>query len=699
MSSVSAAPPAHRPTDGPPRALRGEIQALRALAVALVVLFHLWPGRVPGGYVGVDVFFVISGFLITGHLLREAESTGGVRLGRFWARRARRLLPAAYLVVAVTVAATLLVAPPALWQQWFREILGATLYAENWVLAADAVDYLAAEADPSPVQHYWSLSTEEQFYLVWPLLVLASAAVAVRVRRSTRAIAGVVLAAATLASFAYSLWLTVENPASAYFVTPTRAWQFGAGALLALLLARPDRRPVLGDGVRAAVSWTGLAAILACALLYDAGTPFPGTAALGPVLAAAAVIWAGTPTGRLSPAPLLGWRPVRYTADISYSLYLWHWPVIVFAPFALGHDPGLVERVLLLAGAVLLSALTKRYVEDPVRFARRWDLHRTRRVLGLTAASTVVLALAAGCALGVAKHRVAEQEQIARQVATDPPDCLGAGAMDPEDPCHNPDLDGLLVPAPEATEDDVAEHPECWVDVYESDLRDCDFGPVDDPDVPHVALVGDSHARAMLPAFLELARQGRISLTAHLKSGCAWTTGAVSTEDEKRADTCEEWKGRLQPWLEEHTADTDVVVTTAYLKMLSGDADRKTGEMAAAWRPVTEAGVPVVALSDNPWHDFQPSRCLEEKSSVRSDSCDVSTAEAFPFDDTFRSAAEAVDGATYVDMTRYYCTDGRCPSVIGGVNVYRDSSHLTTTFTRTLTPYLLRELRATGALE
>jgi peptidoglycan/LPS O-acetylase OafA/YrhL len=687
---------ARRPVQATATPVRLEVQALRALAVVLVLLFHFWPGRVPGGYVGVDVFFVISGFLITGHLLREVESTGRVRLARFWARRARRLLPAAYLVIAVSAVATFLLVPVTLWQQWFRETIGATLYVENWVLAADAVDYLAAENDPSPVQHYWTLSVEEQFYLVWPLLVLGACALAVRLRRSPRAATAVVLGVATASSFAYSLWLTVDNPSSAYFVTTTRAWQFGAGALLALLLAR-GVRPLPG-GVRVALSWGGLAAIAGCGLLYDAATPFPGTAAILPVVATLVVIVAGTPSGSLSPAPLMTWRPVQYTGEISYSLYLWHWPVIILAPFVLGREAGLLDRVLLLVGVVVLSALTKRYVEDPARFTHRWGLQRPGRALGITAVVALAVSAVAGAGWAVADARAQEQAAVAERLVADMPPCFGAGSMDPENPCDNPDLDGMLVPAPEAVGGDYADYPACWVEGDEDVLKECTFGPVDDPDVPHLVLVGDSHARAMLPAFIALAEEGHISLTPQLKATCAWTTGLMNYDDPQRSETCETWKDQLRPWLVDNADRIDAVVTTGYVKMLSGTASEQVDRMAADWRPVAAAGVPIIGLTDNPWHRTGPSKCLEKLDVVEATSCDISRKRAFPFPDTFAATVEAVPGSRHLDLTDYYCDDRRCPSVIGGVNVYRDNSHLTTTYTRTMAPYLLRELRAVDAI-
>ena len=226
------------PTSTPPaQRARAEITALRACAVLLVVLYHLWPGRLPGGYIGVDVFFVISGFLITSHLLRESTTTGRIALARFWARRARRLLPAAYLVLAATSVAVVAWLPVSAWQQNFRQIIASTLYVQNWVLAADSVDYLASDADPAAAQHYWSLSIEEQFYLVWPLLILAATVWAARRASSPIRATWWAIGVPTVASLLFSLWITQENPPAAYFVTPARAWQFGAGGLLALFLA------------------------------------------------------------------------------------------------------------------------------------------------------------------------------------------------------------------------------------------------------------------------------------------------------------------------------------------------------------------------------------------------------------------------------------------------------------------------------
>ncbi|MDO9354042.1 MAG: acyltransferase, partial [Solirubrobacteraceae bacterium] len=309
--------------------MRAEIQALRALAVGVVILGHSWPQAFSGGFVGVDVFFVISGFLITGHLVREVQRSDRISLIGFWARRVRRILPAAMLVLAVVIVATLAVVPESRWDTFLHEMRASGLYVQNWQLAGSATDYFAAaEGTQSPVQHYWSLSVEEQFYLVWPLL-LGGAALFLRgpYRRP-----GLVMLMGGVAavSLAYSIAETSSDPAAAYFVTPTRVWEFALGGLLSLLpvAAGHERR-------RAVVSWVGLLAIAVAVARYDDATAFPGYAALLPVLGTVAVVWAGLPRAPWSPSRLMAARPVQVVGGVSYSLYLWHWPLLILLPYAL----------------------------------------------------------------------------------------------------------------------------------------------------------------------------------------------------------------------------------------------------------------------------------------------------------------------------------------------------------------------------
>ncbi|MFM1956961.1 MAG: hypothetical protein RLZ41_360, partial [Actinomycetota bacterium] len=305
------------------RRLRTDIQALRTIAVTLVVLFHLWPNRISGGFIGVDVFFVISGFLITKHILHEVQEQR-FSVTSFWARRIKRLLPASFTVLAATAIAIVFLAPVSLWSQWLGEIQSSVFYFQNWNLAGAAVNYLALANQASPVQHFWSLSTEEQFYFFWPLLVagaLLATSRALKSSVSSRKALLVLFTAVTVASFAYSVYLTNVDPAVAYFSTPVRAWEFGIGAIAAFLPALERA------SLRNALALTGLMGICASAFLITNKTPFPGLAAIFPTLGTAFVIIAAVEVGVIS--RVMAWRPLQWIGDKSYAIYLWHWPILI----------------------------------------------------------------------------------------------------------------------------------------------------------------------------------------------------------------------------------------------------------------------------------------------------------------------------------------------------------------------------------
>ena len=666
--------------------MRPEIQALRAVAVLAVVGFHLWPGRLSGGYIGVDVFFVISGFLITSHLMREVERKDRVDLAQFWARRARRLLPAAYLVLFVTAVGVLLWLPPAQWTQNFREIIGSTLYVENWVLAIDSVDYLAADGVPSAVQHYWTLSVEEQFYLVWPLLIIAALALARRFGGLSRKRAVViVLSVVTLASFLYSLWLTAQHPQLAYFATPARAWQFGAGAVFAVALVDRIRLP---RRAAIAASWVGFGVIAVCSYVYDESTPFPGTAAIAPVLATLLVIAAGTPSGRLSPTPLIAWRPVQTTGDLSYSMYLWHWPPIILLPEILDGEMGLWPRVGILVATFVLAWLTMRFVENPIRFGTRFGMRRPAiTAIGSLAAAAVVVGFAA---FGWQSGRAQEQraEELTARVNADMPECFGAASMPPAGECENPVLATMRVPAGPDVSRDWGGRSECWGKNEQVELKSCEFGERSG-DRPHVVLLGDSHARAMLPGFVRLAEIGELSLTTHLKGGCAWSVDPPGrTAVPEVLDTCPAWRANVEEWLAQNRDDIDLIVTTGYARNLAGSSTQQAKALSEAWTRGTKLGIPVAAIVDNPDNGTPPAKCLDRVDSWDETTCSVKREDAFPYGDPFGEAARMTEGAHRIDMTDFYCLEDVCPAMIGGVNVYRDRHHFTATFTRSLAPFL-----------
>jgi peptidoglycan/LPS O-acetylase OafA/YrhL len=333
----------HRATEvAPPPAFRPDVEGLRAVAVAVVVLFHAGVPGLGGGYVGVDVFFVISGFLITSLMRREIAGTGRLSLRDFYARRARRILPAAGLVLVTVILAAYHWLGFLRGDEIARDGVWAALFASNFRFAALGIDYLGSQAAPSPLQHFWSLAVEEQYYLVWPL------AVALLIRFGRGRWIGAGLGVAVAASFAWSAG------SGGYFAPATRAWEIGAGGLLA----------IAGRRLPAAFSWLGLALIGLAVLGFDETTRFPGYAAALPV-AGALLVLAGRGDA------LLGLAPLRWLGRVSYSLYLWHWPVLIIWAQAHGGPLGVPARALAVLLSLALAVLTYTCVEDPVRRSGR----------------------------------------------------------------------------------------------------------------------------------------------------------------------------------------------------------------------------------------------------------------------------------------------------------------------------------------
>lgn len=654
------------------------MQGLRALAVLLVLVYHLKPELLPGGYVGVDVFFVISGFLITSLLLREVTENGRVSLAKFYVRRVRRLLPAATLVLLVTGAVSLVALPVTRLGDTAWQLLSSALWVENLYLADQALDYLAAETPPSPVQHFWSLSVEEQFYLVWPLLFLLWA-LAARWWRVGNGVLTAVLGAVFVASLACSVRMTLSGDAGAYFWPVTRAWELAAGGLLAVAMSHGS----LPERLRLPLGWLGLAAIVASALLYDSGTPFPGYTALLPILGCVAVIAAESPSGPAA-SVVLGTRPARFFGDISYSLYLWHWPVIIFTLELFGRGSLGPLGIGLAAGvSVLLAWGTKVWVEDPVA---RHKLVRTGRA---------ALAMAVCGILGVALVSAAATQRVDRMASVefDPsvhvgPKALDTGILSSE----------MLYPSPVDAEDDV---PRTYDDGCHAGFDDddpgqwCAYGP--DGAEATVVITGDSHSLQWIPALEALGEERGWRLVVLSKSACAFTDTLVG-RDGGPYENCQEWNRETVDEILE--IDPDMVFTSSSVKGNpyglgdEGPAEiqRVMGEgMAQLWGEITEAGVPVLAVRDTPRVRPDVLDCLAANVESPTE-CDHPIEQAMETADPQEVAVEQVEDAEIVDLTDRFCVEDTCPVVIGNVLVYRDSHHITGTYARLLSEDLGRRM-------
>lgn len=647
---------------------KAEIQGLRAIAVGSVLLFHIWPSLIPGGYVGVDVFFVISGYLITGLLFREAQATGSISLLAFYARRVRRLLPAATAVL-VAVAIFLPLLPRARWQETIHEIVASALYVENWQLARLAVDYLGGENAPSPLQHYWSLSIEEQFYIAWPLIMLGVLAMARRTTDIRRAFFLVLLAIFS-ASLVASIVLTASDPVTAYFVTHTRVWELTLGGLLALVVLPP-----LSSAVREAMRVLGLAGIGIACVAFSTDTRFPGAAALLPTLGAALVIAAGKSSAERSTYKVLALRPMQYLGDISYSVYLWHWPLIVFASLHLA-DSRISPTMggFILAATIVLAAASKRFIEDPFRHPApttpplRSIASGATSVLGVVSASAVMLVVIQNSGTKAALMRSPDKYPSVR--------ALSAGV--PAPPVEE------FVPALTNVRDDIADAywNGCHVKKRSTELKPCLFGP---PDAEfHVLLAGDSHAANWIPAFEELARTRGWRVETHTKSSCPLLVARVELRIRNEVtpyDACYRWGRRLLRHIQKTKPDVVVLAQSSGATLVEPGVPIEV-PIVETWRRILKSGVRVVAMADTPRHPVDPVECIERDPACASDRHSVMR------DNRFVAASRIEPRVATIDMNDMLCTQTQCPMVIGNVIVWRDKHHLTATYARDLAPHL-----------
>ena len=685
----------------PSRDFRPDIQGLRALAVGLVVLFHLWPNRLPGGYVGVDVFFVISGYLITAHMYREVRSTGSLGLVRFWARRVRRLLPAAFLVLTVSLVAVLVWVPSTLWTPTARQVLASAVYAQNWVLVHDSVTYMAKGDPPTSVEHYWSLSVEEQFYLVWPLLVVSILLVGRLLRRGGSAVTPgrallVGLATLSTASLVHSVLATRSDPETAYFSTFTRAWEFGAGALLALLSAGGCRLP---RPLATVAGWVGIAVVVGSAFGLDSASFFPGWVALFPVLGTVLVMATSEHGGRWSCGRLLSYRPATYVGDVSYSVYLWHWPLVVLVPYVTGVGLRTGDKLAILVATLALSAISKVLVEDRFRRGRLLS-GAPWRAFVLAAAGVLVLAVATTAVRHEVDRRANATDAAASALLRGEArtGCLGPAALDAGNHCDPVSGDGAFVPSLEAVSQQSSHgsYASCQTPLGSRTVRTCTLGARSHPR-GDVAVVGDSHAGMWLPAFDQLGADQRWAVHTYAKSSCPLTSAARVLAVEKTTaeqENCQAWFDDVLASLLDDP-DITTVFTTAFSSAYEWESrpgaplrNPRVDGFTDVWRRLVDAGKTVVVLRDVPATiGTDVPTCLATHR--RRDACAVPRDQALR-PDAIADAASAWSGrgVELVDLTDRFCDRQRCYPVVGNAVAYMDWSHLSTTYSRALAPYL-----------
>ena len=659
----------------PGEGFRPEIEGLRALAVLLVAGYHIWGSRVSGG---VDVFLLLTGFLLTASTTRRLERTGRVRAREFWTGLLRRLLPTTALVVVASIGAALVLLPVTRWEATVPQWFAATLFYENWQLALDSVDYAAARNEASPVQHLWSLSMQGQFYLLLPALAALVLGLHRLTRVRLRLWMGTVLLLVFGGSLVYSVVTTAARQPFAYFDTGARLWEFALGGLLALLLPHL-RLPV---PVRVLAGWVGIAGLVSVGALLDVTSLFPGWLALWPLGAAALVLVAGTTGSAVAADRLLTSRLARHLGSLSFALYLWHWPVLVYYLVVTGRpaaDP--LGGLAVLGISLLLAETSHALLERPVARVRTTAAAgppRPAAARGSFRLTALWLVPAVGAAVVFA--HLTQQETQVQPVAVSAERHPGAAVL--AGTARSSDPDARPVPHPVLL-------PRDWVD-----YRGCDLGGAEvvlscgpSGGTRSVLLVGDSHAQQLGGLVAEHAGEQDFEVRTALLGACPFSLDPVHLSG-RGYDACLAFNRAVLTDVERDRPDLVVVVGSRAAEDSPGE--EVPDGYVAAWQAVADLGVPVLVLRDNPRWSENPAECVLREDA---DACARPRYDTYPDVDPLARAVEDVPGTAYLDTSRLLCDEHTCPPVVGGVYVYMDRNHVSGSYVRTMALAAEPELR------
>lgn len=652
MFGPAAAMSISSPVLDPAAGFRPDIEGLRAIAVLLVVLYHVGLSFCGGGYIGVDVFFVLSGYLISGLIVREIEMRGRLDLVHFYARRARRLLPASLLMVAVTSGAiALLLSPPE--QVNLSSAARATAgYFSNMWFAGEASDYFGPRIETNPFLHTWSLAVEEQFYAVWPLLLFAVLGRGGKRRRLAWVMAGV-----GAASFAFAVYCTAKHPMWAFYAMPLRGWEFAIGGLAWMIPGK-----YLGAYWRW-LGWLGFLMILGAAGEFSRGTKFPGVAAAVPALGTALVLAGNAAAPASGLVILLRQRILQWLGRRSYSWYLWHWPFLALAS-ALLPAVGIRGRVVMALLSLAVASLSFFLVEDPIRSNRRMAVRKQ-----------LSLALAAGLTLVFLSLTQLWHMRATREASLPVYAKLSAAS----------------------TDGNILQSMDCFANAGDPEVRECSFG--DRQSAVIVVLMGDSHAAHWFPAFERLARERSWRLVTLVKSSCPapavihYLTLVGRVEEE-----CATWRAEA---LRKIVALKPSVVVLASSSNYRKDAYQTVPLTYSEWRSGMErtlstldrAHLATVVLLDNPHASVDLPACLSREA-MRGGNTETRCIATFNDDirAAERDAVREFARASVLDLADQFCEGGVCTAMRDGMIVYRDSNHVTASFAAKLAPVVGRRL-------
>ncbi len=612
-----------------------QIQGLRALAALLVTLFHAkW---VSGGFIGVDIFYVISGFLITELLLREIDRTGTINFTEFYARRFKRLLPTSFFVLTITAIASWLLIPATMRASLGRDVIAASLYVSNYLFAWWQADYQNLDATPSPVIHYWSLAVEEQFYVVWPLLILLFSTFAKRL--NNKIILTYLVAAITISSFIFSIYQTEASPIWAFYSLPTRAWELGLGALLVLL------PPIKAKKF---VGLIGFLLIILSAFIFNESTAFPGVNAALPVLGTVLLI-----------ATINSWPPFlndvansrlfQWLGEISYPLYLWHWPLLVLPSTYFARPLEIYERLIAIAATILFADLTHRFIEEPYRNKKLLPSLVYKRVAYVTSLSVFMGALI----------------MFSNSDKIDVSGINGAVSL-------------AQIKARPLVYDDG-----CHANYAQTQSAKCEYANLESDKV--MVLYGDSHAAQWFPALLEIANRSGYKLISLTKSACPSVETVRKDQGGFKMSRCAKWRENTTERIRQIQPDVLVMSSFQYFAQPPQFKDRTkwwNDGQRKLLRDVKDSSSQLIYITDTPHPMRDIPACLTNNSISK---CNTSQ----------RSENLSISGFKVVDPNPWLCSNV-CPAVKDGVVAYRDASHISVDMSIALIPRLTQALRDLG---
>lgn len=608
-----------------------QIQALRAFAAVLVVIYHA--KVTSGGYIGVDIFYVISGYLITGLLLRELESSGTLNLKSFYLRRIKRLLPTSFFVLAITGLIAWYLYPATMRAGLARDIAAAGMYISNYLFAFWQMDYQNLSAIPPVVIHYWSLAVEEQFYIFWPFIIFAL------FKRGGRSGVGKGIAIITIVSFLFSLYQTASAPIWAFYSLPTRVWELGVGALLLYIPARIK--------FSQNYLWIALALFIYGTLQFRDSTPFPGTAALVPVTATAISIAAVHSWPRI--LNLIGnHRIVQWLGAISYPLYLWHWPLLVIPVVYLGRGLHIYERFFCVLATLLCADLTHRFIEEPLR-------HAQLKPRTIVRAGAIATAISLVISLGIS---TTHSDLIKLQ-------------------------DGTVYSLTDVMQKPIVYEDDCHVNNGETTSPECRYGTIGSQ--RKIVLFGDSHAAQWMPTLEKLGREKGFELISLTKSACPGpAVKKVDTGEYKNAD-CFAWRNYAFKRIKEINPDAVLVAGMQHFDIPAGYADRTSWwqeGLRKTYASLRGSSSHIISIADTPHPNRDIPSCI---AAGKFDRCNG----------TERSTPIFTSGYQQINPTSWLCSR-KCPGIIASTVVYRDSSHLSVAMARKLSPQFEKALTRLG---